>query len=266
MIRSLLVLLVLSLATILVFAVKKKPEKKKAAAEIWHPLNADPWQELDLVTQYMKNAMPYTQQVRALLLSENDALLEERTFTTAYYDNATMLYRIEGTEMVNTRQWQAIIDHDQQYAAINPPNVIASGVGFDLGMLKKLFTDNGFSLEVKQNQKGQKMLSSDNFTNGTMTGMQLVYDASTGMVISVRLGMPHIEQDPDGEKMPDSSLLQGLSIKTVSESLELEYKPLEKLTAEQVKNGPDSYFTIKKKQLKGVDKRFEGYRVINNIQ
>ncbi len=269
--RLLVLLILLGTAGAVVWAMKKQwfHEKLMAgnAKEVWTTIDADPWQEMSQLMLHAHQSMPYMQAGKALLKDTNDSLLEEKDFRMTYFDSATMTYQVAHIEMVQTPQWQAVIDHDQQLVSFTAlkQGVSPQTMQFDLLKLKKLFSDGHFTLRVMQNEKGDRMLVSEDFTNGTTTGLQVKYNTNAMNVTDVNMGLPKlvtaIKAVPKDGMQTDTTGLQLLT-----ESMQLKYAPLQAIATDESIKDPRQYFTIRNKKLVVLDKRFEHYQFLSNIK
>ena len=259
------------LAIALTWAVGSKVDHttpgKEELQEVWTAVDTDPWAEFNTIISRMHDAMPFVQDGKVVLKDSKDSLVETKDFHIGYFDSLTMCYQIDQVEMVQTKNWQAMIDHERNVLAINgivKPDASMNQMVFDIAGMKKIFSDNKFTFRVLQNGQGKRMLSSDNFTSGTFSGLQIRYDGSSHSIISVTMGIPRIVAKTEEEDQKDTAK-NGLGINVVSESLQLQYEPVQPEKINSVAN-PNSYFVVKDKRLIVLDKRFDAYRIINHIK
>lgn len=265
-IRVCAVLAFAAMAVITVWAMRRqlfagRPQPGGGDTGKWQVIQTDPWQELDKLVTRLEQSIPYTQTGKLLLDDEKGVTVEEKDFSIAYYDTSTAVYRLADFEMIQTAGWQATIDHDRQLVVVYAAGrQTPAPLQLDISTLKQSFNDNNFDWKVMQGESGKRMLVSDNYINGAITGLQIHYDANTMTIFRVNMGLP---------KMVDVIRTEGkdtVPVKdVVSENIRIEYGPIEPVDNTGGMD-PRNCFTISHKKLVALDKRFENYRIINSIK
>jgi hypothetical protein len=267
-IRILAVLVLMTAAGMAVWAMRKQlfagaPQTTGGNQETWTVVNTDPWQELDKLVDRLQKAIPYRQTGSLLLRDEKGALVEEKEFSMAYYDATTAAYTLADIEIMQTVGWQATIDHNRQMVVVNAvqSSQAAMPLQLDISKLKQAFTENSFNWKVMQNETGQRMLVSEDYSNGAITGMKLHYELSSMTITYADLGLPKMVEKTDTQEEDSVPVKE-----VVSENIRIQYRSMETVNKGTEDGDPRNCFALRNKKLVVLNKRFENYHLINSIQ
>ncbi len=260
------------MAVVTVFAVKNSwfdiQKANKPVAEKWIALNIDAWPELNAMLTTLSQSFPFVLNGKAILKNNRDSIMETTDFSIGYFDQSSFRYRIDKIELLQTKKWQAWIDKEKKFIAVNTVSQTGNNPfisRLDIAALKKIFSDGRYTWQVMQNDRGQRLLVSDEFSTDGFSGLQIRYDIATHNLISVNMGMPKSEEsNPDtlqNEKLPGD-----MGIKLNTESLELVYEPLRPMRSDYLRQHPDSICSIKQNKITIRDKELQKFSVINNIK
>lgn len=243
---------------------QKKKKTEHQNDQEWVLLKANPWSELEAISRIFVLYKPYTQEGLIRYKNVNGEVEEEKKFKLVC-DSNIVLQTIDFLTIVQEKNYEAIVDHEQKQISITPGSdnaLFSTAPQLGLTNLRQIFEKGNYSWEVYENGQGERMLYAPAFNNGTWTGLQIQYSVPGYTLKSVTMGVPKLVSVADeatGEPS-DSTKQEDFNLDVLTEGLEISYQPLEKINKT---NKATIYFNPDTTTPVLMDKKLVGYRIVN---